>query len=164
MAISSTRHTECVRQRRVWVFSRTDLHPALYWTEIFFMRVQSLDEVPCRENRRRSHASHEERMRRRALQKPNILWRPTHRRPRIQRADAAASTSFSGPCMVFSHEGVVPALECRGLSKTYGAGRVVLENLDFPLAPGEFVAILGDSGVGKSTLLNLIAGLDQADC
>jgi len=65
--------------------------------------------------------------------------------------------------MVFSHEGVVPALECRGLSKTYGAGRVVLANLDFTLAPGEFVAIMGDSGVGKSTLLNLIAGLDQAD-
>ncbi|TCK90693.1 ABC-type lipoprotein export system ATPase subunit [Paraburkholderia sp. BL9I2N2] len=60
-------------------------------------------------------------------------------------------------------EGVVPALECRGLSKTYGAGRIVLAQLDFTLEPGEFVAIMGDSGVGKSTLLNLVAGLDSAD-
>ncbi|WP_025602175.1 ABC transporter ATP-binding protein [Burkholderia sp. WSM2230] len=60
-------------------------------------------------------------------------------------------------------EGAVSALECRALTKTYGSGRVVLANLDFTLAPGEFVAIMGDSGVGKSTLLNLIAGLDQAD-
>jgi putative ABC transport system ATP-binding protein len=56
-----------------------------------------------------------------------------------------------------------PALECNGLSKTYGTGRVVLAHLDFALAPGEFVAVMGDSGVGKSTLLNLIAGLDSAD-
>jgi putative ABC transport system ATP-binding protein len=60
-------------------------------------------------------------------------------------------------------ETIVPALECRGLSKHYGSARVVLANLDFTLLPGEFVAIMGDSGVGKSTLLNLIAGLDRAD-
>jgi putative ABC transport system ATP-binding protein len=59
--------------------------------------------------------------------------------------------------------GIVPALECRALSKAYGTGRVVLADLDFVLAPGEFVAVMGDSGVGKSTLLNLIAGLDAAD-
>jgi putative ABC transport system ATP-binding protein len=55
------------------------------------------------------------------------------------------------------------ALECRGLSKAYGPARVVLAGLDFTLARGEFVAVMGDSGVGKSTLLNLIAGLDHAD-
>ncbi|SOF01469.1 putative ABC transport system ATP-binding protein [Burkholderia sp. OK233] len=65
--------------------------------------------------------------------------------------------------MLLRDEGVVPALECRGLGKTYGTGRIVLAHLDFTLAPGEFVAIMGDSGVGKSTLLNLIAGLDSAD-
>src|SRR5476651_1485005 len=65
--------------------------------------------------------------------------------------------------MTFRNNSVRPALECRGLSKAYGAGRVLLASLDFSLDPGEFVAIMGDSGVGKSTLLNLIAGLDRAD-
>lgn len=55
------------------------------------------------------------------------------------------------------------ALECRALTKTYNKTRTILDSLDFKLAAGEFIAIMGDSGVGKSTLLNLIAGLDQAD-
>ncbi|HEY2024007.1 ABC transporter ATP-binding protein [Paraburkholderia sp.] len=65
--------------------------------------------------------------------------------------------------MTLRRDAAVPALECRRLSKRYGAGRIVLAQLDFTLAAGEFVAIMGDSGVGKSTLLNLIAGLDRAD-
>jgi len=55
-----------------------------------------------------------------------------------------------------------PALACQALTKSYGK-RSVLTGLDFTLARGEYVAIMGDSGVGKSTLLNLIAGLDAAD-
>src|SRR5258705_5978803 len=58
---------------------------------------------------------------------------------------------------------VLPALECRALNKTYGPKRVVLDHLDFALGACEFVAIMGDSGVGKSTILNLITALDQAD-
>lgn len=54
-------------------------------------------------------------------------------------------------------------LELRGISKTYGNGRQVLSDLSYTLAAGEYVAIMGDSGVGKSTLLNLIAGLDAPD-
>ena len=54
-------------------------------------------------------------------------------------------------------------LELRKLNKGYANGRQVLTNLDYTLAAGEFVAVMGDSGVGKSTLLNLIAGLDEAD-
>ena len=53
----------------------------------------------------------------------------------------------------------------RGLSKAYGAAdrQQVIRNLDFDLAPGEYVAIMGESGIGKSTLLNLVAGLDVPD-
>lgn len=60
-------------------------------------------------------------------------------------------------------DAAVPALECRGLRKSYGHGRIVLAQLDFTLGAGEYVALMGDSGVGKSTLLNLVAGLDTAD-
>ena len=53
-------------------------------------------------------------------------------------------------------------LELRNLSKSYN-GRPVLQQLSWTFQAGEFVAIMGDSGVGKSTLLNLIAGLDTPD-
>jgi putative ABC transport system ATP-binding protein len=53
-------------------------------------------------------------------------------------------------------------LELRQLSKSYN-GRPVLDRLSWTFKPGEFVSIMGDSGVGKSTLLNLIAGLDAPD-
>jgi putative ABC transport system ATP-binding protein len=39
----------------------------------------------------------------------------------------------------------------------------VLDRLQLRMAPGEYLAIMGDSGSGKSTLLNLIAGLDRPD-
>ena len=53
-------------------------------------------------------------------------------------------------------------LEIQNLSRHFN-GRPVLDGLSLSLSPGEYVAIVGESGVGKSTLLNLIAGLDRPD-
>jgi putative ABC transport system ATP-binding protein len=53
-------------------------------------------------------------------------------------------------------------LELRRLSKSFG-DTPVFRDVSLDLARGEFVALLGDSGVGKSTLLNCIAGLEPPD-
>ena len=56
-----------------------------------------------------------------------------------------------------------PVIECRGLHKHFGRaeGRVpVLCGIDFAVAAGEQVAVVGTSGAGKSTFLQLLGGLD----
>ena len=53
-------------------------------------------------------------------------------------------------------------LTIQGLSKRYGT-TPVFHDVSLTLRRGQFVALLGESGVGKSTLLNCIAGLDEAD-
>lgn len=53
-------------------------------------------------------------------------------------------------------------LEVQGLAKRYG-DTPVFAHIDLQLGDGEFLAIVGESGVGKSTLLNCLAGLDHWD-
>jgi putative ABC transport system ATP-binding protein len=55
-----------------------------------------------------------------------------------------------------------PLLAVDALAKRFGDS-AVFKDVSFKLARGELVAVLGESGVGKSTLLNVIAGLDRPD-
>jgi lipoprotein-releasing system ATP-binding protein len=60
----------------------------------------------------------------------------------------------------------VAFLEAKNLSKTYRNAEVpvpVLKSLDLTVANGEMLAIVGPSGIGKSTLLHLLGGLDRPD-
>ena len=60
----------------------------------------------------------------------------------------------------------MPFLDVRALTKSYtvGEGQLhVLRALDLGVDQGEMVAVVGASGVGKSTLLQLIGGLDRVD-
>ena len=57
-------------------------------------------------------------------------------------------------------------LEARGIRKSYvvgGSPLTILRDLDLAVEAGEMVAIVGASGVGKSTLLHVLGGLDHAD-
>jgi lipoprotein-releasing system ATP-binding protein len=60
----------------------------------------------------------------------------------------------------------MPFIEAAGLEKSYDVGTSrlhVLRGLDLVVEQGEMIAIVGASGVGKSTLLHLLGGLDRAD-
>ncbi|MHC1685107.1 MAG: ABC transporter ATP-binding protein [Clostridiaceae bacterium] len=56
-------------------------------------------------------------------------------------------------------------IELKNVKKTYAMGEVVIKAVDdvsFSIEKGEFVIVLGASGAGKSTILNLLGGMDQA--
>jgi len=52
-----------------------------------------------------------------------------------------------------------PYVALEGVSKSYAAGKPVLDAIDLSVSKGEFVSLIGPSGCGKSTILKLIAGL-----
>jgi putative ABC transport system ATP-binding protein len=56
-------------------------------------------------------------------------------------------------------------LSVRNLSKSFSSPRpkTVLRDISFELSAGDYVAVMGESGIGKSTLLNLVAGLERPD-
>ena len=54
-------------------------------------------------------------------------------------------------------------LQVQNLSKSYGANSPpVFEGINFEINRGEFICIIGHSGCGKTTILNVLAGLEQA--
>jgi len=57
-----------------------------------------------------------------------------------------------------------PIVRLENLSKRFSNDRPpIFEGVDLEVRPGEYLAIMGESGVGKSTLLNLLSGLDSTD-
>ena len=55
-----------------------------------------------------------------------------------------------------------PFLQVEGLGKTYpNSAEPVFDEVNFNIQKGEFVCIIGHSGCGKSTIMNILAGLDE---
>src|SRR4051794_508629 len=56
-------------------------------------------------------------------------------------------------------EAAAAIVKFTSLKKRYGAGPVVLDDINLEAAPGDFISLIGPSGCGKSTILKLVSGL-----
>src|SRR5689334_18120242 len=79
-------------------------------------------------------------------------------RPSGQRADMMANISDGASGGVSNR----PIVRAHGISKRYGAVQALGE-VDFSIAPGEIVALVGENGSGKSTLAKILAGVIAPD-
>ena len=75
--------------------------------------------------------------------------------PSTSTADASSPSAAPGPVGD-------PHITIRGLSKTFG-NAVIYDDFDLDIPRGRFVSVFGPNGCGKSTLINLIAGLIEPD-
>ena len=82
-------------------------------------------------------------------------------RPRQPNEPAPASSPADGRSVGGARPGDI-RLELRGISKSFGGVRV-LRDVDFRLAGGEVVGLLGDNGAGKSTLIKIVTGVHRPD-
>ncbi|HEY7464053.1 MAG TPA: ABC transporter ATP-binding protein [Candidatus Limnocylindria bacterium] len=79
---------------------------------------------------------------------------------------ATLPVSAPAPFEVLTGGGQQPAISVRDVHKVYGprgSHVLALSDISLEVQPGEFVCLVGASGCGKTTLLNLVAGLDKPD-